>query len=211
MAWSEVRHYAAVMRKGLTIIAAWLLACGVACSDDFEEEPPVEEDPLPPGCAAWCEKAVDCAGVTQEGCEAQCAQQFPEEGGCGDLASAVLTCFEAEWDATCEPPPECVEQVKAFASCTGLGCTPDSGICGADGANNLDCRCAGSCGSPWQFQANCQLEGNQVACNCFLSGPIAPEGALGTVQTTCSAPSDGGGDYCQDDWGCCRAKLLQNP
>lgn len=195
--------------KGLALGGVWLIGLAAACSDEFE---PAEPEPeLPTGCAAWCQKASECTGVTQDGCEAQCAAQFPNEGSCGDEAAAVVTCFEANWDATCEQPPACIEQVKAFASCSGLGCTADNGICGEDAANDLACRCGGGCGSPWQFQANCQLEGNNVSCACFLSGEIAPAGAIGTIETTCSGPQDGEGDFCQDRWGCCRAKLLQNP
>ena len=186
----------------------WLCALG-ACGDNFETSSPGEA--LPSGCAAWCERAATCVGVTAEACEQQCADQFPEEGTCGSQAAAVVACFETHWSATCQPPPQCLEEVKAFASCTGLGCPADNGICGEDAANDLDCRCGGGCGLPWQFQANCEEQSGDVACTCFLSGPIAAAGSLGTIESTCTGPRDGGGDYCQDGWGCCRAKLLQNP
>lgn len=194
------------MRKG--VIIGWLVCVGIvwSCGDDAEEQKPPDKD-LPAGCEAWCTKASMCAGVTQEDCEQQCAEQFSDEGSCGAEATAVVTCFEAEWDATCEPPPECLEPVKALASCTGLGCEAENGICGEDPANDLDCRCAGGCGAPWQFQANCQLQGSQVFCDCFLSGPLAAVGPVGSIPTTCSGPAPVD-TYCQQTWGCCRAKLL---
>lgn len=198
-------RYARRMHKG--VIVGWLVfvGLGASCGDDPEEEAPAKV--LPAGCEAWCAKASTCAGVTREDCERQCAEQFSDEGPCGAEATRVVTCFEEEWDATCEPPPECLEQVKALASCTGLGCEPGNGICGEDAANDLDCRCGGGCGAPWQFQANCQLQGNQVFCDCFLSGPLAPVGPVGTIPTTCSGPAPDD-TYCQQSWGCCRAKLL---
>ena len=144
-------------------------------------------------CDQFCAVVGNCINSP---CQQSC-QQLLATPGCKNEAAAYATCLIGNFNSqTCALPGNaCQAEASAFSSCQGP--PPDQcqqNNCGGDAQN---CTCDGQCFGQ-AVTAQCTLLPSPT-CQCFVNGQLA------------GSCSQGGGNACSLDQGCCSQFFSPQP
>ena len=151
------------------------------------------------GGQSLCEEI--CADQTAKGCNqgqncvADCQDAYASAGKCTPQLDALVKCFLATSDTTCNTPVQCQGQVQAYNQCMSPWmCT---GMESCSGGSDGTCDCVTDCNGS-KLEVQCQPGNATDFCVCFKDGmPI----------DKCGQPQ-GTGLSCSIEKGCCASAFF---